>query len=68
MSKVINPIFSLYLTKNQKSGSKILFGGYDVKKYGKEDSSESDIKWISLDTENMNFWSLPMGKSQIKMG
>ena len=45
-----------------------MFGGYDVKKYGKEDSTDSDIQWISIDTENMNYWSLPMGNSKIRLG
>jgi hypothetical protein len=59
----MEPIFSFYLTKNEKKGSKITFGGYNLK-YAKKGSK---IKWINIDKENTNFWSLPMTNS-LKFG
>lgn len=42
--KVIDPIFSFYMTKNGAPGSILTFGGYDEKKY-----SLGEIKWIDID-------------------
>jgi hypothetical protein len=29
-TKTINPVFSFYFTKDEQTGSKITFGGYDL--------------------------------------
>jgi hypothetical protein len=63
-SKVISPIFSFYLTANGGEGSALTFGGYDVEKFAKKGSK---LRWIPIDAENSNFWSLAMA-SEIKMG
>lgn len=60
MHKSMDPIFSFYLTKNGASGSKITFGGYNAEKYGK---AGKDIKWLAIDAEIDNYWSLSMDQT-----
>jgi len=60
MHKSMDPIFSFYLSKNGKSGSKVTFGGYNAEKYAK---AGKDIRWLDTDAENNNYWSLPMEPS-----
>jgi len=47
--KVIDPVFSFYLTKKENAGSKITFGGYDLAKYSKTGLGEKDVAWIDID-------------------
>jgi len=37
------------LTKNEKPGSILTFGGYNVEKFAKEGLKESDVKWFDID-------------------
>jgi len=60
-NKVIDPVFSFYLTKNEKPGSTLTFGGYNIDKFAKDGLKESDVKWFDSDKENMQYWSIPMG-------
>jgi len=56
------------LTKNEKPGSILTFGGYNVEKFAKEGLKESDVKWFEIDKQNMQYWSIPMGGDQISLG
>lgn len=55
--KILDPIFSFYLSKGGQAGSAVTFGGYNAEKFAKEGK---DIQWLDLDPENNNYWSLPM--------
>jgi hypothetical protein len=55
---------SKVMTANGGEGSALTFGGYDVEKFAKKGSK---LRWIPIDAENSNFWSLAMA-SEIKMG
>jgi len=57
MHKTMDPIFSFYLSKNGKDGSKITFGGYNTEKYAK---AGKEVRWLETDQENNNYWSLPL--------
>ena len=67
-TKVIDTVFSFFLTKNEKPGSILTFGGYNVEKFAKEGLKESDVKWFDIDKQNMQYWSIPMGGDQISLG
>lgn len=60
MHKSMDPIFSFYLSKNGKDGSKITFGGYNTEKFAKEGK---EVRWLETDQDNNNYWSLPMDQT-----
>jgi hypothetical protein len=47
-NELLPAIFSFFLTKSG-AGSKVTFGGYDLKKYAKAGIEKKDIRWMEID-------------------
>lgn len=67
-NKKLEPIISFYFSNTNKENGKIQIGGYNLKKYGKEDSTDKDIKWSNLAQNNDYFWTLGMSKAKLYGG
>jgi hypothetical protein len=39
---------------------KVIFGGYDIEKYGKLGATDDDIVWLSLTNKTDYFWTVNM--------
>ena len=50
-------MFSLYLSNKLDINGKITFGGYDLSKYAKKGSKESDIFWMDQSI-NEAYWAV----------
>ena len=49
-------MFSFYLTNDEKSKGKMIFGGYDLK-WAKPNSQKKDIFWMKQ-SGNTSYWAV----------
>ena len=47
---------------------KVIFGGYDIEKYGKLGTTEDDIVWLSLTNKTDYFWTVNMDQARLYGG
>ena len=58
-------IFSFYLSKGAGSTGNLKFGGYNLAKYAKPNSTDQDIVWNSLVDDG---WTIPLNGVQFMDG
>ena len=63
-NNLIDPIFSFFMV-DEKQTSKALIGGYDLKKYAKEGSTEADISWHQLNSDTPYVWTVSLSKPKL---
>ena len=61
--KDFEPMFSFYLTNDEKSKGKMIFGGYDLK-WAKPNSEKKDIFWMKQ-SGNTSYWAVNGDKVQL---
>jgi len=57
-------MFSIYLSNDPKVKGKVTFGGYDLPKFAKKDSKESDVTWFDQ-SANEQYWAVNQKGVQI---
>jgi len=50
-------MFSIYLSNDPKVKGKVTFGGYDLPKFAKKGSQESDVAWFDQ-SANEQYWAV----------
>jgi len=50
--------FSFYMSANPDAPSKLVFGDYDLAKYAKKGSNDTDIVWFDTTKDNVDMWAL----------
>lgn len=63
----LSPLFSFYLSSNPSQDGMVTFGGYDVKKYGKEGAKDSDIFWGKA-MPGEKFWTMRLNSIALTKG
>lgn len=53
-------MFSIYLSNKENVPGDVSFGGFDLDKFAKKGSKESDIAWINQAT-NDAYWAVDSG-------
>ena len=64
----IKPMFSFFLSNNEQKNGKLLFGGYNLAKYGAPGASDSSIYWADMAHKKQFFWTINMGETQFADG
>jgi hypothetical protein len=52
-----DPQFSIYLSNDEESPGSMSFGGYDLSKFAKKGSSDSNIDWVAT-AGNEAYWTM----------
>lgn len=50
--------FSFYMSANPDAPSKLVFGDYDLAKYAKKGSNDTEIVWFDTTKDNVDMWAL----------
>jgi hypothetical protein len=64
----IKPMFSFFLSNNEQKNGKLLFGGYNLAKYGAPGASDESIYWADMAHKKQFFWTINMGETKFADG
>lgn len=67
-NRILDPIFSFFLTDDQSLTGKVILGGYDLAKFASKDLGEGDVMWCNTTPNQDYFWTIAMNSARLYGG